>query len=62
LKSKLKNVTNCCRCNGGRFCPDVNVLGAYEVAVDQDVEIILVGDEQKIKSFFKLIKKNIKGK
>lgn len=36
---------------GGDFAPDVNVIGAYEVAVDQDVEIILVGDEQKIKSF-----------
>ncbi|HOA82954.1 MAG TPA: phosphate acyltransferase PlsX [Thermodesulfovibrio thiophilus] len=45
---------------GGDFAPDVNVLGAYEVAVDQDVEIILVGDEQKIKSFL-TDKKELKG-
>lgn len=45
---------------GGDFAPDVNVIGAYEVAVDQDVEIILVGDEQKIKSFL-TDKKKLKG-
>lgn len=36
---------------GGDFAPEVNILGAYEVAIDKKVEIILVGDERKIKSF-----------
>ncbi|WP_028842821.1 phosphate acyltransferase PlsX [Thermodesulfovibrio yellowstonii] len=36
---------------GGDFAPEVNILGAYEVVQDIEVEIILVGDEKKIKSF-----------
>jgi len=36
---------------GGDFAPEVNILGAYEVVQDIEVEVILVGDEKKIKSF-----------
>ncbi|MCX7724070.1 MAG: phosphate acyltransferase PlsX [Thermodesulfovibrio sp.] len=36
---------------GGDFAPEVNILGAYEFVKDFEVEVILVGDENKIKSF-----------
>lgn len=36
---------------GGDFAPEVNILGAYELVQDIEVEVILVGDEKKIKSF-----------
>lgn len=36
---------------GGDFAPEVNVLGAYEIVQDVEVEVILVGDENKIKTF-----------
>ncbi|MEN2993726.1 MAG: phosphate acyltransferase PlsX [Thermodesulfovibrio sp.] len=36
---------------GGDFAPEVNILGAYEFVKDFEVEVILVGDEKKIKSF-----------
>ncbi len=36
---------------GGDFAPEVNILGAYEVVQDIEVEVILVGNENKIKSF-----------
>jgi len=36
---------------GGDFAPEVNILGAFEVAIDKKVEIILVGDEKKIRDF-----------
>lgn len=45
---------------GGDFAPEVNILGAYEVAIDKEVEIILVGDEEKIKNFLPE-KKGLKG-
>lgn len=45
---------------GGDFAPEVNVLGAYEITVDKEVEIILVGDEEKIKNFLPE-KKELKG-
>lgn len=32
---------------GGDFAPEVNILGAYEVVQDIEVEVILVGDEKK---------------
>ncbi|MCS7215527.1 MAG: phosphate acyltransferase PlsX, partial [Thermodesulfovibrio sp.] len=35
---------------GGDFAPEVNILGACELVQDIDVEVILVGDENKIKS------------
>jgi len=45
---------------GGDFAPEVNILGAYEVVADREVEIILVGDEKKIKNFLPE-KKELKG-
>lgn len=45
---------------GGDFAPEVNILGAYEVTVDREVEVILVGDEEKIKKFLPE-KKDLKG-
>lgn len=45
---------------GGDFAPEVNILGAYAVVLDNEVEIILVGDEKKIKSFLKE-KKELRG-
>lgn len=46
---------------GGDFAPEVNILGAYEAILDSEVEVILVGDEKRIKSFLKE-KKQPKGK
>jgi len=37
---------------GGDFAPEVNILGAFEVAINKRVEIILVGDEKKYKIFY----------
>ncbi|MEN2986556.1 MAG: phosphate acyltransferase PlsX [Thermodesulfovibrionaceae bacterium] len=38
---------------GGDFAPEVNVFGALEAVADQEVEVILVGNESKIKEFLK---------
>lgn len=46
---------------GGDFAPEVNILGAYEVAAENEIEIILVGDENKIREFIQE-KGNLKGK
>jgi len=46
---------------GGDFAPEVNILGAFEVAIDKKVEIILVGDEKKIQNFLPG-KKELEGK
>lgn len=46
---------------GGDFAPEVNILGAYEAALDNEIEIILVGNEDRIKEFLSE-KKEIKGR
>ncbi|WP_353683345.1 phosphate acyltransferase PlsX [Thermodesulfovibrio sp. 3907-1M] len=46
---------------GGDFAPEVNILGAIEAVSDNEIEVILVGDEEKIKEFLKE-KRNLKGK
>lgn len=46
---------------GGDFAPEVNILGAYEVALDNEIEIILVGNEDKIKDFLQE-KKQLRGR
>lgn len=43
---------------GGDFAPEVNILGAYEVVQDIEVEVILVGDEKKNKKFLARKKRN----
>ncbi|GAB5045872.1 phosphate acyltransferase PlsX [Thermodesulfovibrio sp. TK110] len=46
---------------GGDFAPEVNILGAIEAASDNEIEVILVGDEEKIKEFLRE-KKDLKGR
>ncbi|MGC8938427.1 MAG: phosphate acyltransferase PlsX, partial [Thermodesulfovibrio sp.] len=46
---------------GGDFAPEVNILGAIEAASDSEIEIILVGEENKINEFLK-DRKDLKGK
>ncbi len=46
---------------GGDFAPEVNILGAYDAASDNEIEVILVGKEDKIKDFLPE-KKELKGK
>lgn len=46
---------------GGDFAPEVNILGAYEAALDNEIEIILVGNEDKIKDFLQE-KKRLRGR
>lgn len=38
---------------GGDFAPDVTVAGAIEAVKDSDVEVILVGDEQRLREALK---------
>lgn len=45
---------------GGDFAPEVNILGAVEAALDNEIEIILVGNQEKIKEFYQE-KKGLKG-
>lgn len=46
---------------GGDFAPEINILGAYEAAEDNEIEIILVGNEEKIKDFLQE-KRELKGR
>ncbi|MCX7988944.1 MAG: phosphate acyltransferase PlsX [Thermodesulfovibrio sp.] len=46
---------------GGDFAPEVNILGAYESVLDNEIEVILVGNEEKIREFLQE-KKVLKGK
>ncbi|MEJ5227823.1 phosphate acyltransferase PlsX [Thermodesulfovibrio sp.] len=46
---------------GGDFAPEVNILGAYEAALDNEIEIILVGNKDKISEFLSE-KKELKGR
>lgn len=38
---------------GGDFAPEVNIYGALEATESEDIEVILVGDEPRIKDFLK---------
>lgn len=38
---------------GGDFAPEVNVLGAIEASENQEIEVILVGDETRIRDLIK---------
>ena len=47
---------------GGDFAPEVNILGAYEAVLDnEEIEVILVGDEKKINEFLQE-RKELKGR
>lgn len=46
---------------GGDFAPEINIVGAYEAALDNEIEIILVGNEDTIKDFLQE-KKQLKGR
>ncbi len=46
---------------GGDFAPEINILGAYEAAEDNEIEIILVGNEEKVKDFLQE-KRELKGR
>lgn len=46
---------------GGDFAPEVNILGAYEAVEDNEIEIILVGNEENIRNFLQE-KRGLKGK
>lgn len=46
---------------GGDFAPEVNVLGAVEAALESELEIILVGDETRIRQLYQE-KRGLRGK
>ncbi|MCX8034465.1 MAG: phosphate acyltransferase PlsX [Thermodesulfovibrio sp.] len=46
---------------GGDFAPEINIIGAYEAALDNEIEIILVGNEDTIEDFLQE-KKQLKGR
>jgi glycerol-3-phosphate acyltransferase PlsX len=46
---------------GGDFAPEANIVGAYEAALDNEIEILLVGNENKIKEFLR-DRKELKGR
>lgn len=46
---------------GGDLAPEVNILGAYEAAQDNEIEIILVGKEDRIRDF-RQDKRELKGR
>ncbi len=46
---------------GGDYAPEVNILGALEAVAEQEIEVILVGNEEKLKESLPA-KKNLKGK
>lgn len=45
---------------GGDFAPEVNILGAVEAALDNEIEIILVGNQARIREFYQE-KRGLKG-